>query len=88
MSGAATAPSATYPANGLDLEMIDPNSVPLVRLYRHDDADWKEPEPKYRNARVDPPDGHKDAFAVLYMADNIQAAAAECRSASGRSIWR
>jgi hypothetical protein len=79
MSGVEIAPSAAYPASGLELEMIDPGSVALVRLYQYDGTDWEEPALKYRNARVDPPDGNKGAFAVLYMADSLQAAAAECR---------
>lgn len=74
-----TAGSATCSARDLDLEMIDPASVPLVRLYRHVGCDWDEPDPKYRTSRVDPPDGHKDAFSVLYMANSIGVVAAECR---------
>ena len=65
-------------ARELELELLDPGSETLVRLFRHPGGEWEEPPPAFRNLRVDPPAGHKDAFAVLYTGDNLAAVAAEC----------
>ncbi|UUF03352.1 RES domain-containing protein [Xanthomonas hortorum] len=59
--------------------MLDPNSRPLVRLFRYDGMEWDPPDVKFRKLRVDPPDGFKDQFAVLYTADTLPAVAMECR---------
>lgn len=61
----------------LEINLIDPQSA-WVRLFRHDGGEWSPPEEKYRNARVDPPDGHKNAFAVLYLAAALPTVAVEC----------
>jgi hypothetical protein len=63
----------------LELELLDPDSTPLVRLFRHSGADWEPPPEEHRGMRVDPPSGHKAAFAVLYTGDNIQTVAIECK---------
>ena len=63
----------------LDLELLDPRSVPLVRLFRHPNGEWDEPPPANRTLRVDPPPGHESKFAVLYTADQLPCVAAECR---------
>lgn len=62
----------------LSLEMLDPVSTPLVRLFRHAGGDWAEPPEIYRNLRVDPPAGHKASFAVLYTANTLPTVAIEC----------
>lgn len=72
------AAAATFFGRDLDLELLDPGSVPLVRLYRHPGGDWDPPPEVYRNLRVDPPPGRKGDYAVLYTADCVQAVAAEC----------
>ena len=44
-------PSARFEASALALELLDPGSVPLVRLFRparHTEGDWQAPEPEYR----------------------------------------
>jgi len=64
------------------MELVDPGSIPLVRLFRPDrqrDGDWEPPKPIYRKLRVDPPASHRDRFAVLYTADTLPCVAAECR---------
>lgn len=63
----------------LQVEVRDPDRGPVVRLFRHPGASFSEPLPEYRNGRYDPPEPHKDKFAVLYTADNIACAAMECR---------
>jgi len=63
----------------LDLELLDPGSEPLVRLYRHAEGDWEPPPEQHRNLRVDPPRGRQGAYAVLYTANTLPAAAAEGR---------
>lgn len=70
---------ATFPANKIEIQLFDPNSRPLVRLFRHDGMDWNPPDPKYRQLRVDPPDGFKHRFAVLYTGDSLASVAMECR---------
>ncbi len=65
--------------NGLRVDLHDPNDVKLYRLFRHPKGEWEAPPPEYRNLRVDPPDGHKDDYAVLYLASSLSAAAIECR---------
>ena len=64
----------------LDLELIDPGSVSLIRAYDHPEADWNPPPASFRNNHVDPPVGHDDEFAVLYTASNIQSCATEVRA--------
>ncbi len=68
----------TCSARELELELLDPGSQSLVRLFKHPGGEWAEPPPAFRNLRVDPPAGHKDAFAVLYTGDNLPAVATEC----------
>jgi len=65
MTAAAT---GSFDGRDLELELIDPGSAPLVRLFRHKGGDWDPPPEANRNLRVDPPIGHKGAFAVLYTA--------------------
>ncbi|WP_431286213.1 hypothetical protein [Roseateles chitinivorans] len=83
------------PFNGreLDLELVDPGTVTLIRAYDHPDADWHPPPAKYRNNHVDPPVGHDDEFAVLYTASNIQSCATEVRAMfwdcwSNQVLWK
>lgn len=64
-------------ASDLEVVLLDPQND-LVRLFRHDGAHLEPPEEKYRNARVDPPDGHKGDFAVLYLGQEISTVAVEC----------
>ncbi|CAM2192455.1 RES domain protein [Paraburkholderia kururiensis] len=75
----------------LELELLDANSEPLVRLFGHPGGDWDPPEEKYRNLRVDPPAGHKDAFAVLYTGNTLATVAIECHilaaDAADRYTW-
>lgn len=37
-------------------------------------GEWEAPPPQFRNLRVDPPDGHKDDYAVLYQSDALMSA--------------
>ncbi|WP_185826404.1 RES domain-containing protein [Xanthomonas sp. SI] len=69
----------TFSADEIQIHLLDPNSRPLVRLFRYDGMDWDPPDVKFRKLRVDPPDGFKDQFAVLYTADTLPAVAMECR---------
>jgi hypothetical protein len=82
----------TCPGRELELELLDPGSLTLVRLFRHPGGEWEPPPPAFRNLRVDPPKGHKDDFAVLYTGDNLAAVATEClilRTGEGdRTVWR
>lgn len=76
----STAPmAATCAGRDLALELLDPGSVPLYRLFRHPGGDWEETPEIHRHERVDPPDGHKGDFAVLYMGDSLPVVAMECR---------
>lgn len=63
----------------LALELLDPGSVGLVRLFRRPGAHWEPPPPEFRVQRCDPPPEHKGDYALLYMCDSVQASAAECR---------
>ena len=65
-------------AKDLDLELLDPGSTPLVRLFRHPGGKWEPPPEVHRNLRVDPPAGHKGAFAVLYTGNTLATVAIEC----------
>ena len=78
---ASTPPIAARSVSGFDLELelLDPNSVPLFRLFRHPNADWDETPVAHRNERVDPPAGHKTDFAVLYLGTTLEGVAMECR---------
>ena len=78
---ASTPPIAAHSVSGFDLELelLDPNSVPLFRLFRHPNADWDETPVAYRNERADPPPGHKADFAVLYLGTTLKGVAMECR---------
>lgn len=71
--------AASVDARSLELELIDPGSVRLVRLYRSPGGHWDPPDEKYRNLRVDPPTGHKAAYAVLYTGSALPVVAMECR---------
>lgn len=62
----------------LELELLDPGSLILHRLFKHNGGDWEPPPEVYRNLRVDPPDGHKAAYAVLYTGDTLATVATEC----------
>jgi hypothetical protein len=77
-------------ASDLEVVLLDPQND-LVRLFRHDGAHLEPPEEKYRNARVDPPDGHKGDYAVLYLGKNIPTVAVECHilseNPSGNYQW-
>ncbi|MBN3850079.1 MULTISPECIES: hypothetical protein [Burkholderiaceae] len=74
----SAASSGGFRGRDLELELLDANSEPLVRLFAHPGGDWDPPEEKYRNLRVDPPAGHKDAFAVLYTGNTLATVAIEC----------
>lgn len=71
--------SAVFQGAQLQVDLLDPGAVTAVRLFRHAGGDWEEPAVEYRNQRVDPPAGHESAYAVLYTAESITAAAIECR---------
>ncbi|WP_377155368.1 RES domain-containing protein [Roseateles sp. UC29_93] len=64
----------------LDLELVDPGTVTLIRAYDHPDADWNPPPARFRNNHIDPPVGHENEFAVLYTASNVQSCATEVRA--------
>ncbi|MEZ2352137.1 RES domain-containing protein [Caballeronia sp. RCC_10] len=72
----------------LELELLDPNSETLVRLFSHPGGDWDPPDAKYRNLRVDPPAGHKDDYAVLYMGNTLPTVAIECHILSADAMDR
>ena len=82
------AKARTWRARDLHLELLDPFSVALTRLFQHPKMDWEAPDEPYRNKRVDPPDGHRSAFAVLYTASTVQTAAIECRVLNGDALDR
>jgi hypothetical protein len=67
-----------FAAADLSVELVDPGTLALRRLFRHPKGEWEPPDPKYRNLRVDPPDGHKADYAILYTGDCLLAAAMEC----------
>lgn len=71
--------TATFEGAQLQLDLVDPASIELVRLFRHAGGHWEPPPPAYRNLRVDATPGKQDEYAVLYTADCIEAAAIECR---------
>ncbi|TXG96581.1 MAG: hypothetical protein E6R08_09000 [Nevskiaceae bacterium] len=73
-----TPPAKTFIGRELRLELLDPGASVLTRLYKRPGGDWEAPPPEYRKLRVDPPPGQEHRYAVLYTADCIQAAAAEC----------
>ena len=54
-----------------------PSGAQLHRLFRRPDADWVPAPPAYREGRVDPPKGHKEAFGMLYLAEYTETAAFE-----------
>lgn len=68
----------TYKASDLELEMLDPGATGFVRLFGRPNAEWDPPQPAYRVARCDPPDGKKNDYALLYLGDRIEVTAAEC----------
>jgi hypothetical protein len=61
-----TSSASTVDARNLELELLDPAAVTLVRLFRHPGGEWEPPDEKYRNLRIDAPAGHKSEYAVLY----------------------
>ena len=69
------------PLSGADLsiEVRDASAAPLIRLFRRPGGAAGMTPPAHRNGRYDPPPGEKEHFCVLYTADNIAAAAMECR---------
>jgi hypothetical protein len=79
-------------ARELDLELLDPGSETLVRLFRFPGGEWEPTPAAYRNLRVDPPAGHKDDYAVLYTGNNLPVVVAEClllQAGDGdRYTWR
>lgn len=75
-----------FAAADLSVELVDPSTLALQRLFRHSKGEWEPPDPKYRNLRVDPPDGHKADYAVLYTGDSLLAAAMECHVLSVDSL--
>lgn len=68
----------SFAARDLNVELVDPGTLVLQRLFRHAKGEWEPPGPEYRNLRVDPPEGYKDAYAVLYTGDSLLAVAMEC----------
>lgn len=75
MSGPA---AGAFEGHDLDLELLDPGSTPLTRLFRHAGGDWEPPPEADRSLRVDPPVGHKGDFAVLYTGNTLATVAIEC----------
>lgn len=77
-------------ASDLEVLLLDPQAE-LVRLFQYDGGHYDPPEEQYRNARVDPPDGQKGEFAMLYLGMSIATAAVECHilseDATGRYRW-
>jgi hypothetical protein len=80
---AAPIAARTVAGARLQLELLDPGSVDLFRLFKWPGADWDETLAIYRNERVDPPVGHKDDFAVLYLGTTLPGVAMECRILRG-----
>lgn len=81
-----------FKGHHLQLELVDPGSVRLIRAYEHPMGDWHPAPVEFRRNHVDPPPGYGDAFAMLCTASNIQAAATEVRAMwwdprLGRSFW-
>lgn len=72
-------PSTPFKGSDLQLELVDPNSFKLFRLFRWPNGEWEAPEPQHRQLRVDPPPGNESDFAILYTTDTVQCAASECR---------
>jgi hypothetical protein len=68
----------TCDARDLTLQLLDPGSETLVRLFRHPHGEWAAPPEAFRTLRVDPPLGHQADYAVLYTGDYLPAVAAEC----------
>lgn len=83
--------STTFAARDLELELLDPSSRQLVRLFKHDGGEWQATPEIHRNERVDPPPGHKHRYAFLYTADTLPGVAVECKilsaDASDRYVW-
>lgn len=70
----------TFRGRDLELELLDPGSTPLVRLFRHSGGEWDPPPPGVkRELRVDPPPGSQGAYDVLYTASMLPTVAIECR---------
>lgn len=70
--------AASFRGQDLALDLLDPDSEPLIRLFSRAGGEWKPPKPEYRNLRVDPPGGHKRSFAVLYLGNTLPTVAIEC----------
>lgn len=70
--------AASFRGRDLALDLLDPDSEHLVRLFSRAGGEWKPPKPEERKARVDPPSGHKRAFAVLYLGNTLPTVAIEC----------
>lgn len=75
-----------FAARDLNVELVDPDVLELRRLFRHPNGELVPPAPKYRNLRVDPPNGHKADYAVLYTGDSLLGAAMECHVLSVDSL--
>jgi hypothetical protein len=74
----------SFSARDLRPELFVAGAFPLVRLYKQARAgqprgEWEAPPPAFRNLRDDPPEAHKDEFAVPYTWDTIASVAAEFR---------
>jgi len=74
--------TVTFDTHQLDVEERSPGSIALVRLFRHQylGSEWDEPSVPIRKGtgRVDPPAGYLGEYTVLYTADWLPAAVAEC----------
>jgi len=46
-----TSPASTADARLLELELLDPLGVHLVRLFRHPGGNWDPPDEKYQPSR-------------------------------------
>lgn len=83
--------AGSFDGRDLELELLDPGSTPLTRLFRHRAGDWEPPPEAHRNLRVDPPAGHKGAFSVLYTGNTLATVAIECgvlrADAQDRYTW-
>jgi hypothetical protein len=68
----------SFKASDLHVELRDPG-LTLVRLSARPEGHWKPPPARFRDLRVDPPAGHKSAYAVLYTANSAFVIGQECK---------
>jgi hypothetical protein len=82
----------TFAGPSVQLELLDPRSVTLARLFRHPGGQWDPPPEQHRTLRVDPPPGHQADYAVLYLGETLPTIAMECRVLSvddrDRYTWK